>query len=245
MRRELITLLAAAVLTRFVLPAAAQAPQAGVGLPSGKAWGMSTANSTSILWFTYPWCPGDPDTFGLLVESEVKQGPIARALGLPVPAAQEMRVAAAAQPDFEPDNSFVCNASFVDPSCSGSSTGFQAANNGAGAGNLCGLCQYAEFPSGSDRALPPVGSDCMAVIGCDSPDGAINWNCAGRPVVQFSGGLSFTTVFGSNGFAGRQNVNQFMGVGSSAWIGCTTDTGLEIRAGFGFVGSQQLIDPRR
>ena len=82
------------------------------------------------------------------------------------------------------------------------------------------------------------------VAGCDMPACATNFDCETCPAYQFSAGgsVSFVTAF-SSGLAGHQSLSQ--GVGSSIWLGCTTQSGLEIRACFSVFGSQQFIDQRR
>ena len=145
MRKKLFSLLAAAVLGKFMVPAAAaQVPEAGVlGMPSvsAKAWlGYESTNTSAPMG-------------GFWLEFAANQGPIARALGLPAPAAPKRRgtLALNAGCDAVPDGSIFTYACFANSLPSDNSVGFQAA----------------KYESGR-RLLPACGmshGDCRPAIG--------------------------------------------------------------------------------
>jgi hypothetical protein len=255
MKMKLIALLAAAALGKLVVPAAAQIPEARVqGVPCGNppmsaTAGRkceSTATFDSVLWFVHTGCRGGLDMGEPWFELAANQGPIARALGLPVPAVREKRDSAAL-----PINA--CNVELGDwaisvyPFRSNNADDFQSTYNGTDTLRLLDFCPRAECPMGNIVGLPSANSEFMAVVGCDVPTCAINWNGDDRPCVQINVGASvfFTTVFGSNGVPGQHNLSQFTGAGSSIWLDCIPANGLEIRAGVTFIGGQQFIESRR
>jgi hypothetical protein len=177
-------------------------------------------------------------------EYEANEGPITKALGLLAPVAQENLGAALAI------NSG-CNARpgcwCADPFRLDYSVDCQPASNGSGAGTP-DYCQNGQYPLGNILGLPSAYSGPTAAdVWCEAPWYAINWYGDNRPAAQFSvgGGVCFTTVIGSNGLAGHQNLNPSLGAGASVWLGCVTESGLEIRAGFSFFGSQQIVESRR
>ena len=178
MRKKLISLLAAAVLCKFAMPAAAQDPEVGVdGLPwgnpamSAKAgpWCDGIDSFAPALWFT---CSSDALDLSKLA---AMQGPIARALGLPAPAAQE-RCDAAKVPDVSGGRDKkpgVCSSCFVDP--------FHLLDSvGPGAG-IFDLCQHVECYLGNVAGLASPASEYMMVAGCDMPACATNFDCETCP----------------------------------------------------------------
>ncbi len=242
MRKKLVSLLTAVVLSKFVVPAMAQGPEAGVlALPSGNPplsvkaqLGSQNIDAFALdRWIT--WCIGSPDMRDHWVEFTANQGPIAKAMGLPAPVAQERHDAAAVLANnAEPARCFSSYVCF--PFRSDNTVG---SNNGSGARTLFDFWPHTECPVGNVVGLSSTYSDLTAAA-CEAPACAINWNGGNSPGVQFSGGAGASFVSGV-GFGGHQNHSQFMGTGASVWLGCTTESGIEIRAGF----SQQFIESRR
>lgn len=245
MRKKLVSLLAALVLSKFVVPAVAQVPDVGVlGLPSENPPMSATARLGSEItdnfgpdrWYSYIRSLGSPNMRDRWVEFTANQGPIAKVLGLPVPAARD--VGAVLGNNAEPGRrifSCVCL-----PFGSDNTVG---PNKGSGAGTLFDFWPHTECPVGNVVGLSSTYSDLTAAA-CDAPGCTNKWNGENIPGGKFSAGVgvSYMTGFG----VGRhQNFSQCQGVGTSVWLGYTTESGIEIRAGFSNFEGQQVIQPRR
>lgn len=250
MSKKLIPLLAAAVLGKFVMPAAAQAPEAGAfGLP----WRLLTAvragpacksadaldqdiDFTSVLWTKYRWsCDG-----ARWVEIAAAQGPIAMALGLAAPAAPDGRdvIVAVNGCEGEPGGRAFCIPCFAELLSPDSL--FRIVSARGETAPAVDIGQPASWPMASVLGLPGGFSEQM-VSGCAAPPCAINWMDGCPPALQFgAGGSVCLSAFGVSGLGGHQGSSECIGTGVSVWLGCTMPSGLEILASFHYFGGQQI-----
>ena len=177
MRMKFVSLLAAVVLSKFIVPAAAQVPEVGMlGLPSGNppmaVKARVVCENTDIFgpdrWFT--WCFGSPDMRDRWVEFIANQGPIAKVLGLPVPAAHDAGGASSRTTlSWADASSHACR--------SVRATG--SPYKGPGAGTLFDFWPHTECPVGNAVGLSSTYSDLTAAArgapGCTTNGRAINF----------------------------------------------------------------------
>ncbi len=241
MRMKFVSLLAAVVLSKFIVPAAAQVPEVGMlGLPSGNppmaVKARLVCENTDTFgpdrWFT--WCFGSPDMRDRWVEFIANQGPIAKVLGLPVPAAHDAGAVLANNAELG-RRIFSCL-----PFGSGNTV---SPYKGPGAGTLFDFWPHTECPVGNAVGLSSTYSDLTAAA-CGAPGCTNKWKGEKFPGGQFSAGVGVSYMTGF-GVGGHQNFSKCQGVGTSVWLGYTTESGIEIRAGFSNFEGQQVIQPRR
>jgi hypothetical protein len=150
------------------------------------------------------------------------QGAFARALGLPTctekKSPDEIVLASEQGCEVEPGRCDFSRPGSAEPFCSGNSAIYQA--------KCCeSLYSFCEDPG-------------LETTVCPTP-----WMVDNSPALHFNAGGS--VCFGTAvGLGGHQEFTQST-VGTNAWLGCTTSSGLEIRIGLSYVVGMQAVESRR